>query len=362
MELDELERGGAETPVETVPELDDLLETEGVTAQTPTVRRTGKPPKKRGAWPVFAGILAAVLTVSGMQFSKNWQTIQLKADPAQGVAAGLDMVKPLPSPLSLGLLGQFYQGDDAYDFSGTANLSADGDGLRVSLTDLTVAGGETDVTFSAYLSSKEAILSCPTLTGGDAGWYGVRLDVPLADQAAGTGGDPGYGWYFGETQMDALQKAADTASLALSGVKEISLTKEKEAFAEFARGLDFTVTETATGYVLTAQATGEDMEALAELGLPAVTYREAEIAVYLNKSGAVVAVEVDSGEIDLRLDLGSDPQEELTPRLSATWSGGDSAAMLTLAGMVSEGTQVEPPQYVNAFSLLPYIEGAVKEP
>lgn len=339
MEVDELQQSGADVAVETPVE--------------------AKRPPKRHIGLIFAAVLAAVLMGVGVYLAKNWQTLQIKAHPAQAVASGLDMVKPLPSPLSLGLLGQFYQGDAAYDFSGTVNMSAGEDGLALQVADFTLAGGETDVTFSGYLSPKEAILSCPILTGGDAGYYGVRLDVPMAEQAAGTGGDADYGWYFGESQMSMLQTAADTASLALSSVKEISLTDEWETFGEFVKELDFTVAETATGYTLTAQATREDMEALGSLGLPAITYREAEISVYLNKSGALVAVEMDSDSIDLRLDLGSDPEEELNPRLSVAW--GDDA-MVTLAAVVSEGTKAEPPTYENAFSLLPYIEGAVKTP
>ncbi len=343
MELDELEQIGAET----------------TSVETPV--ETKRPPKRHIGL-IVAAVLAAVLMGVGVYLAKNWKTLQIKAHPAQAVAAGLEMVRPLPSPLSLGLLGQFYKGEDSYDLSGTVNLSADEDGLALQVADFTLAGVEMDVAFSGYLSKEVAILSCPALTGGDAGYYGVRLDVPMAEQAVGTGGDADYGWYFGESQMAIFQTAADTAALALSSVKEIGFTEEKEAFTKFVKELDFTVIETATGYALTAQASGEDMEMLSALGLPAITYREAEFTVYLNKSGALVAVEVDSDEVDLRLDLGSDPAEELNPRLSVAWGEDGSAAMLTLAAVVSEGTKVEPPAYENAFDLLPYIEGAVKAP
>lgn len=346
MELEELQQEETDVSAET-------------TVETPV---EPKRPKSRHIGLIIAAVLAAVVMGVGVYLAKNWKTLQIKAHPAQAVASGLEMVKPLPSPLSLGLLGQYYQGDTSWDFSGTVDLWADGDGLTLFLTDLTLAGGEWDVTCSGYLSKEVAILSCPALTGGDGGYYGVRLDTPLGEQAAGTGGDPGYGWYFGESQMAALQSAADTVSSALSSVKEISLTDEKGAFGGFVKKLDFTVTETATGYSLTAQAGREDMEALEGLGLPAIPYGEAEITVYLNKSGALVAVEVDGDSVDLRLDLGSDPAEELNPRLSATWGGDGSAAMLTLAAVVSEGAEVEPPLFENAFSLLPYIEGAVKAP
>ncbi len=172
MELQELEPGKQDVDVSGTR-----------VEEAPPRREKNKKNRSRGRIWLLALVLA--LCVAAGAVALNWTAIQVGRDPVGAVKRGMGRVDDLPEPLSLGFLGTVELGGEELDCSGVVDLEADGDGMRLALKDCTVGGEEESATFSLYVSPTEAAASLPGLTG-DAGWYGLNLETPLAQQAAGT--------------------------------------------------------------------------------------------------------------------------------------------------------------------------------
>lgn len=340
MELHELEPGAqSDIPLED-------------TAQTAT---PAKPPKKRGRARLL--ILLPALLVCGflLLVALNWTALRVALSPMWALENGMDRVMDPPQPMSLGFLGRVEIGETSVDCSGVMGLQADKDGLRLRMEDCTLGTDEGAQTFGVYLSPKEAAAAIPALTGGLEGWYGVSLETPMAQQAAGTGGDPEYGWYFGREQLAAMQESADRVRAALSEVTGLGLNdEERAAVTAFLEGCDKKVERVDGEYLLhfTQSDAGESEKLCQALGLPQGLFSGAvELDFALHQRGTLRSVDAKSENLSFFLELGEYPEREPTPRLEAQWEGGS----LTLALTVERGEALEAPEYQNAFSLLPRI-------
>lgn len=343
MELHELEPGGERD----VP-LEDARQTAGV--------ETVKPPKKWGRARLL--ILLPALLVCGLLLlvALNWTALRVALSPMWALENGIGRVMDPPQPMRLGFLGQVELGELGVNCSGVMDLQADKDGLRLMVEDCTLGTDERAETLGVYLSPKEVAAAIPALTGGQEGWYGLSLETPMAGQAAGTGGDPGYGWFFGQEQLATMQECADQAREALAGVTRLGLSdEERKAVTAFLEGCDKTVEHVGGEYLLhfTQSDAGETEELCQALGLPDGLFSGAvELDFTLHQRGTLRSVDARSENLSFFLELGEYPEREPTPRLEAEWEGGS----LTLALTVERGQTPEAPEYQNAFSLLPRVD------
>lgn len=286
----------------------------------------------------------------------NWTAIRVALSPMWALENGMDRVMDPPQPMSMGFLGQVEIGETDVNCSGVVDLQADKDGLRLRMEDCTLGTDEGAQTFGVYLSPKEAAAHIPALTGGLEGWYGVSLEVPMADQAAGTGGDPEYGWFFGREQLDTMQESADCVRESLSKVTRLGLNdEERRAVTAFLEGCDKKVEHVDGEYLLhfTQSDPRESEKLCRELGLPQGLFSGAvELDFALHQRGTLRSVDARSENLCFFLELGEYPEREPTPRLEAEWEGGS----LTLALTVERGETPEAPEYQNAFSLLSRVD------
>lgn len=318
-----------------------------------------EPPQKRGGKLRLLILLpAALLVAAALLLAMNWTAIVVRVNPLWALKSAAERVMELPEPLSMGFLGEVTVGKLAVNCSGVVDAQTNAEGLTLSLEDCTVGSDEGGLTLSLYLSPREAAACVPALTGGDEGWYGVSLTQPIADQAAGTGGEAAYGWYFSQKQMDKLQEAADQTREALKGVKTLTGDREMtRAVRDFLTQAEASGTRTPGGYTLSffeddhqrIQALCQALELPEELLTGAVT-----VDFGLTKEGTLQRIAVDSWNLDIALELGEVPSRELTPRLEGQWLDGKGVEYtLTLALTVDRGQPLTPPEYQNAFSLLP---------
>lgn len=342
MELHELEP----EKVESVP-----LEEPAAPAEA------AKPPRKRRWARLLLLLPALVVCCMLVSIALNWTRISIALDPVGALKSGADRVMELPSSARLGFLGTVELGETSVNCSGVLELQTGGDALRLCVRDCTL-GTDTDAaTFSLYLSEREVAAQIPALTGGKEGWYGVSLETPIAEQAAGTGGEAEYGWYFQEPQLKAFQESADQAREALADAAGLTpSSEEREAVAAFLRSCEKSVEELEEAYVLHFAHPGvQETEALCRtLGVPGdLLNGELTMDFTLHKRGTLRSVELQSEGLSLFLELGEYPEREPTPRVEAEWGNGQNT--LTLALTVERGEAPEAPEYQNAFSLLPRI-------
>lgn len=340
MELHELEPGG-----ERDVTLEDARQTAGGEA--------AKPPKKRRRARLLILLPALLVCALLLLVALNWTALRVALSPMWALENGIDRVMDPPQPMSLGFLGQVELGELGVNCSGVMGLQADKDGLRLMVEDCTLGTDEDSQTLSLYLSPQEVAAVVPALTGGLEGWYGLRLDTPMVEQAAGTGGDPGYGWYFGDAQLATMQECADQARAALLEVTRLGLNdEEREAVTAFLEGCDKKVEHVDGEYLLHfTQSDAQETEKLSQaLGLPRGLFSGAvELDFTLHQRGTLRSVDAKSENLSFFLELGEYPEREPTPRLEAQWEGGS----LTLALTVGWSRTLEAPEYQNAFSLLP---------
>ena len=192
MELHELEPGG-----ERDVTLEDAHQTAGV--------EVAKPPKKGGRARLLILLPALLVCALLLLVALNWTALRVALSPMWALENGIGRVMDPPQPMSLGFLGQVELGEMSVNCSGVMGLQADKDGLRLMVEDCTLGTDEAAQTFSLYLSPREVAAVIPALTGGQEGWYGLSLENPMVEQAAGTGSDPEYGWYFGQEHLATIQ-------------------------------------------------------------------------------------------------------------------------------------------------------------
>ncbi len=340
MELQELEPGKQDVDVS------------GTQVEEAPVRRerTGKN-KKRSKGRIWLLVAALALCVAAGAVALNWTAIQVGRDPVGAVKRGMDRVAGLPEPLSLGFLGTVELGGEELDCSGVMDLEANEDGMRLALKDCTVGGEEENATFSLYVSPTEAAASLPGLTG-DAGWYGLSLETPLAQQANDAGAGERYAALFDETRRAEAQTAADALRDSLQAVTELGLGETgHDGLTAFLRASTEETEKTSEGYVLRfTQSDAAQTRQLAQaLGLSEDLLRgPATVEFTLTSSGALRGVNAVSENLTFTLDLGSDPASELVPRLEAEWDGG----ALTLALSVDAALAVTAPEYADLFALM----------
>lgn len=314
-------------------------------------------PKKSRLRRLWILLPVALLAALGVALALNWTAVTVYAAPRYALLRGAEGVAPLPQPVSLGLLGEGTLEGKRVQFSGTLDVQADGAGLALALGDFTLGGEGLSVSLSGYLSAREAALSIPSLTGGQTEYYGLRLDEPILSQVKGTGGDPEYGWYFHDGDIRRMQSAADGVREALAAVKEIAPSQaERDALAAFFRNVRGAGELGEEGYLLRFSAPEQAVDDLLEaLELPGGwRYGGAEVTCRLNPEGILTAVEAEGQGARFSLELGDDPAQELAPRLELVWpdgDGGENTVTVAVAAAPCDG--VEPPEYENAFSLLP---------
>lgn len=316
-----------------------------------------EPPRRKGRrWRPLVLLPVLALAAGLCLVWYNRVALMVRMDPIGALERGVQRVKPLPQPLSLGFLGEVSQGEETAQCSGVAELSADEQGLKIYWKDCTLGNGEGSVTASVYLSPAVAAVSAPQLTGTEI-WYGVSLETPLAEQAAGTGGDPEWGWYFDSEKLRQAQAAADLVRESLSRVGRLGLeTEEREALKGYLEGAFQGAERTGTGYLLvfSQPETGETEELTGALGVvPGLLEGPVEVRARLDRAGVLAGIEVDSGNLSFTLDLGDDPAHEPFPRLEAGWQAAGEERGLTLAFTLDQAGAMRPPVYRNAFSLLP---------
>lgn len=282
----------------------------------------------------------------------RWNAARPERDPLGALKAGVDDLAELPQPLSLGFLGTVtVDGGESWDCSGVLDLQVDEDGLRLRLNDCTLGDGEAFAAFSLYASPQEAAASLPGLTGDD-GWYGARLDQSLDQQ-----GGEGYRQAFSPEELAQAQADADDLRAALADVKTLGFSLEEgDAIYTFLEGCDSSAQRVDEGWVLHFdQMDGQKVHDLCrDLGLPEGLFADALVADFsLTGGGCLRAVSVGSANLSFELELGSDPAEELVPRLEAGFfaRSGEPWA-LTLAFSVGRADEVTAPAYQSAFALL----------
>lgn len=324
----------------------------------PSTSPSPEPPKKKGRLRLLILLPAALLVAAALAVAANWTAIRVAVNPLWALQVGAERVMELPQPLSLGFLGEVTAGERAVNCSGVLELQAEQKGLTLALWDCTLGTDENSVTLSAYLSPQVAAASIPLLTGGSEGWYGVSLARPMADQAAGTGGEAEYGWYFSQTQLDQLQSAADQAREALESVTSLTGSPETaQAVMDFLTQARRSGERIPGGYVLSfSENEEENVRTLCRgLGLSEELLTGPVVADFsLTSRGVLRAVSVTSEKLDFTLELGEVPDAELAPRLEAEWTDDKGTeCSLTLALTVDRAAALTPPDYENAFTLLP---------
>ncbi len=318
--------------------------------EAPPRREKNKKNRSKGRIGLWVAVLA--LCVAAGALALNWTDIQVKRDPVGAVKRGMDRVDDLPEPLSLGFLGTVELGGEELDCSGVMDLEADGEGMRLALKDCTVGAEDSSSTFSLYVSPLEAAASAPTLTSGDAGWYGLSLETPLAQQASDAGAGETYAALFDDTQRQEAQTAADELHSSLQAVTELGLGETgRDGLTEFLQASAEETEKTSEGYVLRfTQSDADRTRRLAQaLGLSEDLLRgPATVEFTLTSGGALRGVNAVSENLSFTLDLGADPASEPTPRLEAEWDGG----ALTLALSVDAAVAVTAPEYADVFTFL----------
>ncbi len=338
MELQELEPGKQDVDVS------------GTSIEEAPLRRE-KNKKNRSKGRLWLLVLVLALCVAAGALALNWTSIQVKRDPIGAVNRGMDRVADLPEPLSLGFLGTVELGGEELDCSGVMDLEADGEGMRLALKDCTVGAEEESATFSLYVSPTQAAASLPDLTG-DAGWYGVSLETPLAQQANDAGAGETYAALFDETKRQEAQTAADGLRESLQAVTELGLGDAgHDGLTAFLQASAEETEKTEDGYLLRFTQSDADrtLQLAQALGLSEDLLRgPATVEFTLTSGGALRGVNAVSENLFFTLDLGSDPASEPAPRLEAEWDGG----ALTLALSVDAAASVTAPEYADVFTLL----------
>ncbi len=334
MELQELEPGKQDVDVSGAS-----------VEEAPPRREKDKKNRSKGRIGLLVVVLA--LCAAGLALALNWTAIQVGRDPVGAVKRGMDRVDDLPEPLSLGFLGTVELGGETLDCSGVMDLETGAEGMRLALKDCTVGGEEESATFSLYVSPTEAAASLPGLTG-DGGWYGLSLETPLAQQAAGTA----YEQIFTAEERDRAQQSADGLRASLRAVTELGLDDAgHDGLTDFLRASTEETEKTQDGYLLRfTQPDAAQTRGLAQaLGFSEDLLRgPATVEFTLTSGGALRGVNAVSENLSFTLDLGADPASEPTPRLEAEWDGG----ALTLALSVDAALAVTAPEYADVFTLL----------
>ncbi len=334
MELQELEPGKRDVDVS------------GTSIEEAPPRRE-KNKKNRSKGRIWLLVVVLALCAAAGAVALNWTAIQVKRDPVGAVRRGMDRVDDLPAPLSLGFLGTVELGGETLDCSGVMDLETGAEGMRLALKDCTVGGEEESATFSLYVSPTEAAASLPGLTG-DEGWYGLSLETPLAQQAAGTA----YEQRFTAEERERAQQSADDLRASLRAVTELGLGETgHDGLTAFLRSSTEETEKTQDGYVLRfTQPDAAQTRGLAQaLGFSEDLLRgPAAVEFTLTSGGALRGVNAVSENLSFTLDLGADPASEPTPRLEAEWDGG----ALTLALSVDAALAVTAPEYADAFTFL----------
>ncbi len=317
--------------------------------EAPPRREKNKKNRSKGRIGLWVAVLA--LCVAAGALALNWTDIQVKRDPVGAVKRGMDRVDDLPEPLSLGFLGMVELDGKTLDCSGVMDLEADEDGMRLALKDCTVGAEDSSSTFSLYVSPTEAAASAPTLTG-DAGWYGLSLETPLAQQADAADAGETYAALFDDAQRQEAQTAADELRASLQAVTDLGLGETgHDGLTAFLQASVEETEKTSEGYVLRfTQPDADRTRGLAQaLGLSEDLLRgPATVEFTLTSGGALRGVNAVSENLSFTLDLGADPASEPAPRLEAEWDGG----ALTLALSVDAGLAVTAPEYADVFALM----------
>lgn len=324
---------------------------------------SGDPKPRRRRRRLWLLIPAAVLAAVAIYVYLDFTHLAVKFFPHYALNRSFGRVADLPwERMAVGVLGQAEWDGVGYDVSGLIRCQTDAEGLRLAAEDFTLLGGELDLNFSGYLSAHDAALRAPGLTGGSPDYYGVSLDTPILDQAAHTGGDPDYGWYYNAGQIALFQTAADTVRETFGAATVPLSPAEDEGLKEYIGALEFSTRREDGGYRLSATAgEGESRALLDALGLGAFGLGQGDTAVEftLNAGGTLTGVTLANETVELELLLGNDPAEEVSPWLSLRrLENGAARFELTLALTVEESAPLEVPPYTNAFTLLPRVEEA----
>ncbi len=342
MELQELEPGKQDVDVSGAR----------IEEAPPRRDRNKKNKKRRSKGRLWLLVAAVALCAAAGALALNWTSIQVGRDPIGAVRRGMDRVDDLPEPLSLGFLGTVELSGQTLDCSGVMDLETGAEGMRLALKDCTVGAEESSATFSLYVSPTQAAASAPTLTGGDAGWYGLSLETPLVQQASDAGAGETYAALFDETQRAEAQATADELRGSLQAVTELGLGETgRDGLTAFLQASAEETEKTEDGYLLRfTQSDAERTRGLAQaLGLSEDLLRgPATVEFTLTSGGALRGVNAVSENLTFTLDLGADPASEPAPRLEAAWDGG----ALTLALSVDAALAVTAPEYADVFALM----------
>lgn len=312
-------------------------------------------------------LLAAALCTGVLAAALNWTAVRVAVSPLRALRSGAGRLAALPQPVSVGFLGTVELdgvkpgdadlGRQSLDCSGAMDLQAGEDGMRLFLKDCTLGGEDFSAGFSLYVSPDQAAARAPLLTGGDESWYGVSLEVPLADQAAQAGAGERYSALFDDAQRAEAQDAADSLRASLRAVTELGLDETgREGLTAFLKTSAEETEKTSSGYLLRfTQSDETQTRQLAQaLGLSEELLRgPVTLEFTLTGGGVLRGVAADSENLTFTLDLGSDPASDPTPRLEAAWADADGAPRaLTLAFTVDAAEAVTAPEYQSVFTLL----------
>lgn len=305
--------------------------------------------RKKLALTALAAGLAVGLGL--LLFLWYWSATAVERDPVGAAKAGMDRVMDLPDPASIGFLGVVEAGETSYDCSGTVELETTDQGLRVDLRDCTVGDETQSQTFSLYADPTQAAFYAGDSQSNGA-WLGVDLTRPLADQAAGTA----YETLYTQDQRREHQAAADALAEALSAVTALDFAAEQQSLLDFLAQAQSSAERTPGGYSLLFSE--DDVQRVQDL-CQALSLPEGRLIgvvtvdVGLTSEGVLQRVAVDSWDLDVTLELGAAPDEELVPRLEASWTDSDGQSWtVTMALTVDRGQSLTPPPFENALARL----------
>lgn len=296
--------------------------------------------KTRPRWLVPA-VIAAVLiaAAAGVWFFMTRPAIP---DPYAAACAALDGVPSLENPVSLSVLGQGEVDGTRFGVSGNLHLQADGDGLALALSDLTLADEDGSTDAEVYINKEIAALRLPGVLGED--WYGVDLTRDLAAQATEAAGEDLAEWYFGDEGLKEAQSAAEELRGALGEIHDLRFADEVEKLKGLLEYAPATVQQEGEGFVLSFDKIAES------------DVISSPVVLGLDREKRLISLEfgLAAGGWCL-VDLG-DP-EEPSPRLELNW-GEDGKNSLELAFTISAGQELTAPDYTDAFGLVAVLAAA----
>lgn len=310
--------------------------------------------KKKGRWLLPASLVVILAVMAAAMIGTVTRAKPLPT-PREALEKAVDSLRPLPDPVTLGVLGQGEMDGERFGVSGNLNLQTGKNGLELSLTDFTLGYEDGSTDLEVYINSEAAAVRIPELLGET--WYGVDLSRDLEAQAIEAAGEELVDWYFDDGQLEEAQATVDELRAQLVGVHEIGLDSvDTMRLQTFFQQLTGETVRTENGYDLHFTATPSQINTLLD---PAgqiklfTTQSElsqvVDITVHVDGQQRLLGTDVTCDSFTLLFDLG-DPDEP-TPRLELQW-GENKANSLELAFTVSQGAAFTAPRYTNAFDLL----------